>query len=158
MIYKEGDISLAPEVIIIHGCNAKGVMGSGVAKALRARFPDIFDSYVSALLGGYTLGDPVIVHTKTKIIGNLITQEAYGYDNKQYASVDAIRTALYEFVYIIKYQYQIEPIPAIASPKIGCGRGGLSWENEVKKIYEELEQMENVEFVIYEMKDEFSKD
>jgi len=40
MIYRQGDLVMAVEPIIIHGCNAKGVMGSGVAKAIRAYYPD----------------------------------------------------------------------------------------------------------------------
>ncbi len=33
--YKQGDLMKASETYIAHGCNAQGVMGSGVAKAIR---------------------------------------------------------------------------------------------------------------------------
>ena len=35
IIYKQGDLLEAEEVVIVHGCNAQGVVGSGVALAIR---------------------------------------------------------------------------------------------------------------------------
>ena len=32
IIYKQGDLLECSEQVIVHGCNAQGVMGSGVAK------------------------------------------------------------------------------------------------------------------------------
>lgn len=31
IIYKQGDLLSCPERVILHGCNAQGVMGSGIA-------------------------------------------------------------------------------------------------------------------------------
>ncbi len=37
--YVSGDIRCVSSGIIVHGCNAQGVMGSGVALALRTTWP-----------------------------------------------------------------------------------------------------------------------
>ena len=42
---KLGDICSVNSGIIVHGCNAQGVMGSGVAKAIRLKYPQVFEDY-----------------------------------------------------------------------------------------------------------------
>lgn len=168
MRYVEKNIVDAPELIIIHGCNMRGVMGSGVAKALRDKYPQIYDAY-KVCLKDKKLGDHItaICGSPPKLIGNLLTQNEYGYDRYRYAELDAIRDALISFVEDYLYRSPITPSHyeyltennlkvSIASPKIGCGRGGLSW-SEVSKIYEMVENNYPVEFVIYDIPDQYSK-
>ncbi|ESQ88967.1 hypothetical protein ABAC460_14395 [Asticcacaulis sp. AC460] len=45
IIYKTGDLLEAPERVICHGCNAQGVMGSGIAVPIRNRYPMVFKAY-----------------------------------------------------------------------------------------------------------------
>ena len=40
-----GDLMQATEDIIVHQVNCKGVMGSGVAKQIKANFPEVFNEY-----------------------------------------------------------------------------------------------------------------
>lgn len=39
------DITTATRGIVVHGVNCQGVMGSGVALAIRTKWPQIFESY-----------------------------------------------------------------------------------------------------------------
>lgn len=41
-----GDILQIKRGIIVHGCNAQGAMGSGIAKAIRQEYPDVFRDYI----------------------------------------------------------------------------------------------------------------
>lgn len=152
--YQNEDIRKTNCTAIIHGCNAQGKMASGVAKAIRDKWPEAYESYMSwGYYSGYRLGD--VIFTKTddgKTIGNLITQENYGYDGKTYANEDAIRIALQNFVLhwkSINEEKCLIGYPPIASSKIGCGLGGLKWE-DVSKIYEEISKEHNIDFVIYD--------
>lgn len=157
MRYVEGDITNAPERFIVHGCNMRGKMNSGVAKALRNKYPHIFDDYQRGLNSGLILGCFKASYTiDGKIIGNLLTQEYYGYDGGVYASLPAIQTALELFIdyELVDCQSLFGPTP-IATPKLGCGRGGLQWD-EVRPVLEMLESMYDVEFVIYDVPDEYS--
>lgn len=53
---------LACTGILVHGCNCKGVMGSGVAAAIRNRWPDVYKAYREKFLhDGLRLGDAVVV-------------------------------------------------------------------------------------------------
>ena len=43
--YLTKDITTVDRGIIAHGCNCQGVMGSGVARFLRDKYPQIFPEY-----------------------------------------------------------------------------------------------------------------
>lgn len=138
---------------IVHGCNCQGKMASGVAKDIRANFPEAYEEYMK-LVYSRKLGQPIFAHSKGKLIGNLLTQEFYGYDGEVYANRNAIRIALDTFCFYYRSVDLCRGIDnkmrPIASVKIGCGLGGLSWENDVKKIFEEISNYHEIDFYIYD--------
>jgi len=134
-----GDLMEAKVPVILHGCNAQGVMGSGVAKAIRSTFPEAYVDYMKRYTknNGLTLGSVVFAEITThgklpEYVANCITQQFYGKDGKRYASLDAIRNA---FMLVTEF-CDLRDISVVATPKIGCGLGGLSWSNEVKDVME----------------------
>lgn len=139
--YVNKDITTVDRGIIAHGCNGQGVMGSGVAKFLRNKYPEIFDEYSKICRRGKERGDEDgllgtvnIVCVKPNIyVANCITQHLYGYDKGKYAVPAAILTSL-------QYMYQfaqLQKLP-VYLPKIGAGRGGLDWDTEVEPIVASL--------------------
>jgi O-acetyl-ADP-ribose deacetylase (regulator of RNase III) len=130
--------------IVVHGTNTRGVMGSGVALAIRKKWPIVFDEYyehcvryrqqqddLSGLLG--TVQMVQVLDDSSLYVANLFSQDLYGRDNKPYAKVDAIRSGLEE---VLIFADKIE-LP-VYSVKIGSGLGGLNWDNDVEPIYVEL--------------------
>ena len=83
----DGDILQASEDIICHSCNCQGVMGGGVAKQIKEKYPDIYRQYKKLcdrteskeLLGSVQL----IGCDDGKIIANLFGQYKYGTDKQQ---------------------------------------------------------------------------
>ena len=129
--YKQGNIALAQEKFIAHGCNAQGVMASGVAKEIRRVYPQAYFDYIrSYQVTGLTLGTVLYVPSNHKVILNCITQEYYGKDGKMYASYNAVRDCLQ------KINTLVPKHDKVAMPRIGCGLGGLEW-SKVEKIIEE---------------------
>lgn len=138
-----GDIRDCPErTLIAHGVNCKGVMGSGVAKALRDKWPSIFDPYKAE--GDRHQWDPQKLLGRVNIVSaepildiwvaNCFTQATYGSDRKvRYADIDAVKTALSRCMKFCQ-DFGLN----LALPKIGSDRGGLSWENEVYPFIQEL--------------------
>lgn len=115
---------------ILHGCNAKGKMGKGVALEIRHRYPQAYTSYLERHMKyGLILGEYYPVDCGEKIIINAITQsdyaKAYG-DSKRYVSYDAI-AEIFESLNN-KYKGSI-----IAMPRIGSQLGGGNW-NIIKDI------------------------
>ncbi len=120
------DITKVTEGIIIQGCNAQGVMGSGVAKQLRAKYPDVYMDYLSFLEGFKEDGsDPMggvgyFQATGTLLIANCITQKFYGRDGKKYVSYDALDFATYQVASYAKHTEKVIHVPWL----IGAGLGG----------------------------------
>ena len=116
--------------ILVHGCNAQGVMRSGIAKEVRERFPLAYDIYEELYK---TYGLPMgstqyCIITKNLCIVNAITQEYYGRDGKRYMSYDAVQLA-FKDIYdkCVKAFSNYEKI-VLVFPKIGAGLGGGDWE------------------------------
>ena len=146
IIYKKGNLVEAAEDAIAHGCNAQGVMRSGVAKAIRETFPLAYDAY-NALHkhnnSGLSLGVAQYVQTKNKYIVNCITQEFYGRDGKQYVDYDAIRSCMKD----MNQSFLSAQVESVALPKIGSGLGGGDWDIIAKIIEEEFV---DIQPVVYE--------
>ena len=121
--YRRGNLLATPDNLIVHGCNAQGVMGSGVAKAIREKYPKAFEEYAAFFQHhskpplGYII---VSKQPDGKEIINAITQPFYGKANIRYVSYDAIDIAMHSIS-------QVYPAQAISMPKIGAGLGNGHW-------------------------------
>lgn len=97
----EGNIVNAKTDFIIHQVNCQGVMGSGVAKALRDYDEGIYKHYrkfcefckfePEELLGTC---DAYLLKDRGQIVLSLFAQNNYGYDGKQYTDLEAFRDGL----------------------------------------------------------------
>lgn len=147
MKYIHKDITTNKEGFILHGCNCSGGFGSGVAGAIRKKWPEVYTKFRKNGTGKKKLGTilPVQINNNLWVI-NLYTQEKYGNDGKRYASPDAIKNSLIEAMNYIK-KLDIDH-PTIISSKIGSQLGGLDWDNEVEPIYNEviIEHLKEFEF------------
>lgn len=126
--YVKGDLLLTPYDYILHGCNAQGVMGSGVALAIRNKYPKAFKDYEDHFKEvGLNLGDAICSKQDDgKVIINAITQDYYGRNGSKYVSYDAIDKVTKDI-----NQYFRSPFPrqtgSVAMPMIGAGLGGGDW-------------------------------
>lgn len=107
---------------ICHQVNCQGVMGSGIARQIRERWPVVYLNYKmlcedikpELLIGKIQITDRVI---------NIFSQDNYGYDGRRYTSYDAFVEAL------LKFRNHIPVGSTIGFPKnIGCGLGGGNWQ------------------------------
>lgn len=139
ILTKHGNL-LDAKGIIVHGCNAQGAFGSGVAGQIRRKWPEAHNAYSEAIafwkacnhlpLGRITQCD---VEDGVKVV-HAITQEFYGYDGRMYVDYQAVR----ECFQMINYYYRDSGVP-INFPKIGCGLAGGDWDIVSKIIDEELD-------------------
>lgn len=155
----DGDLFTTKASIIAHQVNCQGVMGSGVAKQIRQRNPQMFLNYArhcaaAKRTGWSPLGTNLILHTDAdadsyvpgtmvytgQYICNMFAQNMYGYDGRRYTNIDALRSCFTKLA-----QYARENGLTVAMPyKVGCVRGGANWE-VVYKMIEEIFRDVNVE-------------
>lgn len=131
-IYEEKDISTIMRGVIAQGVNCQIKMISGVAAAIRHRHPhgqQVYGAYTrDCWAGPHNLGTNHIVSISSELkFANCFTQVYYGQDGQRYADPKAIHKC---FIY---------PLPNVALwglplyiPRIGCKRGGLDWDIDVK--------------------------
>jgi O-acetyl-ADP-ribose deacetylase (regulator of RNase III) len=152
--YLTKDITTVERGIIAHGCNCRGVMGSGVALAIRNKWPIVYDRYhklfeeyknVRMKLLGYVQLVDLTNGDETLLVANVHTQLNYGRDNLVYADIDAVKHGLSR---VISDAAGLS-LP-LYLPRIGCGLGGLDWDTQVGPILEQLNR-EDVEIYVCDL-------
>lgn len=123
--------------VIVHGCNSKGVMGSGFAKQVRDKYPKAFDDYAARKQHyGLKMGEVIStvttdVNNKYLVICNAITQKEFGTDkNVVYVNYESIASA-FKQVYKIARDYGLADIHF---PKIGAGLANGDWDKILEII------------------------
>ncbi len=139
-----GDVLDTTNAVIVHCVNCLGIMGAGIAKQIRIRFPEAYDvyreSYDSKLL---TLGSvtymyyPKTEQSEQKIIANAAGQETVGTKTRQ-VDYDATRMCFYNINDAMKIFENEFKISTINFPLFGCGLAGGDWQIISKIIEEEV--------------------
>ncbi len=129
IIYSKGNLLEGTEKYIVHGCNARGTMGSGVALQIKRKYPHTFRGYRKAYEGNMDslqVGSVIVVQNPDgKIVFNCITQKYYGRSKDVvYVEYDAIRTCLLQVNKWVGTKGFLE----VAMPKIGCGLANGDWD------------------------------
>lgn len=126
--FVNGNILTFPErdedTIICHQVNCKGVMGAGLAKQIRDKWPDVYDRYrlMVETCGEFMLGSFHEVKVGPHLyVANLYGQVGYGRD-KRYTNYAALTAALFKGMK--EYPRATFRIPY----GLGCGLAGGDWE------------------------------
>ena len=139
--YIKGDLFKTEHTHILHGCNAQGVMRSGVAAIVRRDYPEAYEDYLRIYREeGLFLGFIHPCKSKDKIIINAITQHLFGKNGKRFVSYDAVAECM--------NKVNIMNIQSVAMPKIGAGLGGGDW-NVIEQII--ISEVKNIPVYVYEL-------
>ena len=141
----KGDLFAASQKALMHGCNAQAVMGSGVAKIVREKYPTAYRQYLQqAECRNLIMGSAQFVDCGDRIIINAITQKFYGRDGKRYVSYDAVADAMK----LINQELPKIEIFQVAMPMIGAGLGGGDWSVISAVIEAELTDVEPFVYIL----------
>ena len=145
-----GDILDATEDIIAHQVNGIGVMGAGVAKQIKKKYPLVYRDYArfsrlksapKELLGtnlmlttdGSDIHDFTNANPDTKIISNLFGQ-AYISKQKPQTDIVALEKALDDLFNFARLHKLSIALPFGIGCGLGCGLGGGNWVEVLKMI------------------------
>lgn len=160
--YTKGDLLTSDERVIAHGCNTRGRMGAGIAGQVAARFPRAKQAYMEAVMAGdFRLGSaqrvfaadalrvvpggrPGVPVSPTKEIYNLGTQREPGADATEWG-------VFLSFANMAESCFQFG-IQRVGIPRIGCGIGGLTWEQVAPRIERAIAASSHpsLEIVVYD--------
>ena len=132
----KGDALELATGVLVHGCNTEGVMGSGIARGVKTRYPNVYDVYKQAQrenglkLGSCSIGvardNLYIVNAITQTLNNAHVERLYP------VSYDAIARC-FNIVNTAMNQIDPEFDMNLCFPKIGAVRGGGNW-NVIQEI------------------------
>ena len=154
--YVKGNLLDSDCEYICHQVNCLGVMGSGIAKQIRERWPEVYDTYRKEYERHTRIGIPtedllgstqmIWVGDRDGFVFNMYAQSNYGYDGKRYTSYDAFASCLSQI------RDRLPSGSTIGFPKnIGCGLGGGNWKIISTMIEEILG--EDFDVYIYELEE-----
>lgn len=142
MIVSVGNILNITEGVIIQQVNAQGVMGSGIAKSIRDKWPVVWDEYSAEIKSCPSdtesrtrLGRVIITQVEPEVlVANLVGQQFYGKHEPRhahrYTSYDALDIAFTKLAGLMRGL----DMP-LHYPLLGSDRGGAHWPI-VKSIIE----------------------
>jgi O-acetyl-ADP-ribose deacetylase (regulator of RNase III) len=127
--FKNGNMFRINAHILVNTVNCFGVMGGGIALEFKNKYPKMYkDYYHDCLLGNYKPGEPVAWTDDKVIIINFPTKNHY----RNPSELKWIETGLIWLKEFLKDKNDL----VVALPALGCGLGGLKWEN-VKPLIEQ---------------------
>jgi len=142
---KFGDILKAREEAIVNTVNCVGVMGAGLAKLYKHKYPDMFKKYVEWCKNeDPTGGDVFVYHLGVLFPPNVIYNVATKIDWRNPSEYWMVERGLDNIHYIA----QETSIKSVALPFLGCGLGGLNKTRVLEMVVEEFQKSE-VKAVIY---------
>lgn len=149
--YKRGNILSEDAEALVNTVNCVGVMGRGVALLFKKAFPANFNAYVVACDAGEVKPGCMFVFatgqlTNPRYIINFPTKRHWR-DNSRIEDIEVGLRALVE-------EIERRDIQSIALPPLGCGLGGLDWNEVRAHIEPALAPLDGVRIVVFEPDDE----
>ena len=128
----------------VNPVNCVGVMGAGLARQFRDRFPGNYASYRTACDNREVRRGRVFIYRalKPRFILNFATKRHW----RACSRISDIETGLIDLVRIV----EDNGIASLAIPPLGCGLGGLKWEEVRPLIVDAFDDLEDVTAVLYE--------
>src|SRR5580698_5577411 len=131
---------------LVNTVNTVGVMGKGIALQFKQAFPENFRVYEAACRRGEVrIGQMFVVETglleQPRLIINFPTKRHW----RSHSRLDDIRSGLADLRQILVDRQ----VRSVALPPLGCGNGGLDWQDVRPLIDSALSDLPGVEVVVY---------
>ena len=121
-----GDILQAQTEAIVIPVNTVGVMGRGLAKQFKDKYPYAYNVYLGyCKLKKLKPGGIVIANSQNGYYAIMMATKDHW---RQPSKMEWIIEGLKNLNNHINNPHRVGPLKSIAIPKIGCGLGGLKWD------------------------------
>jgi O-acetyl-ADP-ribose deacetylase (regulator of RNase III) len=143
----QGNLLAAPAEALVNTVNTVGIMGRGIALQFKQAYPAMFRDYERACKAGELKLGKVQVFDLGGLVGgprwiiNFPTKGHWRADSRM-ADIEA---GLKDLVAAIRRLH----IRSIAIPPLGCGNGGLDWNEVRPRIEAALAEVPEVEALVY---------
>lgn len=148
IISVQGDLLQQSDVdVIINTVNCVGVMGKGIALQFKKKWPANFKAYAAACKAGEVQPGKMFIYdagalATPKYVINFPTKDHW----RGKSRIEFIRDGLADLI----KQIQVLRIRSIAMPPLGCGNGGLDWQDVKPLIESAFASLPEVEVRLFE--------
>ena len=146
VIVKKGNIFDEPVEALVNPVNCEGAAGRGLACAFRGRFPENHEAYQAACRRNELVPGRLFVFLtgldQPECIVNFPTKRYWRLPSK----LGYIDAGLGDLVNLV----QTRGIQSIAVPALGCGLGGLDWDEVRPLIVKAALLMPEVQVTVFE--------
>jgi O-acetyl-ADP-ribose deacetylase (regulator of RNase III) len=144
--FNQGNLLTAAAEALVNAVNTEGVMGKGIALQFVRAFPDVLPSYVAACRAGELMPGRVHVFERIERVDPRfiisVPTKRHWRGKSRLADIDA---GLDDLVRVVRER----GIRSIALPQLGCGLGGLSWEDVRPRIEAAFAPLPDVRLMLY---------
>jgi O-acetyl-ADP-ribose deacetylase (regulator of RNase III) len=142
----EGNLLEAEADALVNTVNTEGVMGKGVALQFAKKFPDMLAAYKAACKAGEVLPGRMHIYERGEMfqpryIINFPTKRHW----RSPSRIEDIEAGLQALVQDIERLH----IRSIALPPLGCGNGGLDWNEVFPRIKAALASLKDVRVLVF---------
>lgn len=143
--YTTGDMLSAETEALV---NTVGVMGKGIALQFKDQYPNNFAAYHAACKAKQVEVGKMFVFEEQPMIGDkkIIINFPTKKDWKHKSKIEYVESGLKDLAKVIEERR----IKSIAMPPLGCGNGGLDWEDVKVLIEKYLSGLTDVDIIVYE--------
>jgi O-acetyl-ADP-ribose deacetylase (regulator of RNase III) len=144
--FVRGNLFNSGAEVLVNAVNCIGVMGGGIALEFKNRYPDMFISY--KLVCNNKMLVPGTVHTFPS--GDLTKQpHIINFPTKTDLSPSKLIYVMLGLPTLVS-ECQRLGVRSVAIPALGCGLGGLDWEDVKELIQNEMSKLKGVDVMVYE--------
>jgi O-acetyl-ADP-ribose deacetylase (regulator of RNase III) len=143
----DGNLLTAPVSALVNTVNTEGVMGKGIALQFKMAYPAMFKAYeIACKNGSVRLGEMHVFDLGGLVEGHrwIINFPTKGHWRSR-SKLSDVESGLKSLVEIVR---KLE-ITSIAVPPLGCGNGGLSWEDVRPLIEQAFDSLPDVEVLVF---------
>lgn len=142
----QGDLLKADVEALVNTVNTEGVMGKGIALQFRESYSDNYKAYRNACREGLLQPGQMFIYYNSlnnpRYIINFPTKRHW----RSKSNIDDIKVGLQTLVNDVRRL----GIRSVAVPPLGCGLGGLSWQEVQRLMRLAFEQLPEVHWLVYE--------
>lgn len=149
--YTTGSLFDAKAEALVNPVNCEGVMGAGLAKEFKDRFPEASQAYMAACArGGLRPGRLHVFDYKVGSVPRWIVHFPTKGTWRKPSMLEWVAWGLEALAASI----QRRGIASIAVPALGCGKGGLQWLAVREEIIRYLSTLDGIEVLVFPPKDQ----
>jgi len=143
---KQGNLLECDAEAIVNTVNTVGVMGKGVALQFRRAFPEMFRAYKQACDAGEVQPGRMHVYENRSLLN---PRYIINFPTKRHWREPSRAEDIQAGLEALAQEVRQRGIRSVALPPLGCGLGGLSWENVLPLIQNAFAALPDVQTIVF---------